>query len=118
MWNPLNIFSTIDKGIDLASECIEDPDKRNELNAMLGKVKTEAAAAKDALDQQLVLAALSTKTVLWVDALYKMQRGILSILSMGVTIYMVHAGVHDPISLAAGLAPAAGYNIVKGKGKQ
>lgn len=115
-WNPLSLFKTADKLVDLASEVIEDPDKRNELNAMLGKIRTEATAAKAALDQELELAMLATKTVPWVDALHKMQRGILSVLSMGVTIYMVHNGVNDPISLAAGLAPAAGYNIVKGKG--
>jgi hypothetical protein len=117
MWNPLKLFETIDKGIDLASEVVEDPDKRNELNAMLSKVKTEATQAKAELDQQFDLAALQVKTVPWIDAIHKMQRGILSVLSMGITVYMVHKGVTDPVALLAGMAPSAGYNIVKGRGQ-
>ena len=105
-FNPFDLFKTIDKGIDLASEAIEDPDKRNELNA-----------AYSALKEATYLKELDTKTVPWVDALHKMQRGILSVLSMGVSIYMVHSGITDPIALAASMTPAAGYNIVKGKGK-
>lgn len=105
-WNPLSMFKTIDKGIDLASEYIEDPDKRNELRAAL-----------DQLKQEVYMVELSTKTVPWVDGLHKMSRTLLSLASMGITVYMVHNGITDPIALGAGLAPAAGYNIVKGKGK-
>ena len=105
-WNPLSLFKTIDKGIDLASEYIEDPDKRNELTAQL-----------ESLKQEVYMAELATATVPWVDGLHKMSRTILSLASMLITVYMVHNGVTDPIALGAGLAPAAGYNIVKGKGK-
>jgi hypothetical protein len=115
-WNPLDLFKTADKLIDLGSECIEDPDKRNELNAMVEKIKEESKVAKKELDAKIYIAELSVKTVPWLDGLHKMQRGILSVLSMGLTVYMVHKGVNDPIALAAGMLPAGAYNVVKGKG--
>jgi hypothetical protein len=116
-WNPLSLFKTIDKIVDLGSEVIEDKDKRNELSAMIEKVKEEASLAKEELEAQIHIAGLNTKTVPWVDALHKMQRFILSVLSMGITVYMIHKGVTDPIALASGLVPAGGYNIIKGKGR-
>ena len=105
-WNPLALFRTIDKGIDLASEAIEDPDQRNELRQ-----------AYAALKEGTYVAELNTKTIPLIDGLHKMSRTILSLASMGITVYMVHNGIDDPIALAAGLTPAAGYNIVKGKGR-
>ncbi len=104
-WNPLSLFTTIDKTIDLASEAIEDVDLSNKLKADIAKIK-----------EQVYITELNTKTVPWVDGLHKMQRGILSRASLAVTIYMVHNGVDDPIALGAGMAPAGLYNFVKGKG--
>ena len=102
----LALINPFNKITEVVSEFVEDKDARNKLNAAL-----------ETLKQEVYIQELQTKTIPWVDALHKMQRGILSVLSMSITVYMIHSGVDDPLALMAGLAPAAGYNVVKGKGK-
>lgn len=105
-WNPLNLFKSIDKSIDVISEAVEDKDLANRLRTDIAKLKEE-----------VYLAELNTRTIPWVDALHKMQRGILSVLSMVVSVLLVYLGVDDPLSLAAAVGPAGAYNIVKGRGR-
>lgn len=105
-WNPLNLFKSIDKSIDVISEMVEDKDLANQLRADITKLKEE-----------VYLAELNTKTVPWVDALHKMQRGILSVLSMIASMVLVYNGIDDPLTIAAAIGPAGIYNAVKGKGK-
>ena len=105
-FNPLALFRSIDKAIDVIGEVVEDKDLTNKLKAEF-----------ETLKEQVYLAELGTKTIPWVDALHKMQRGILSILSMLVSVALVYMGVDDPLSLAAAVGPAGVYNLAKGKGK-
>lgn len=57
-----------------------------------------------------------TKTVPWVDALHKMGRQIISLVSVaaGVTVLYLQPDI-DVTSLAAVLAPGGIYNWIKGK---
>ena len=99
-----NLFSDAK---DLASEYIEDPDKRNELNAMLNKMQ-----------EQTYQLELQTKTIPWVDALHKMSRPIISVITV-VTAGIV-IGINpdiDMMKLLAGGGPAAIYTLIKGTGK-
>jgi uncharacterized protein YjaG (DUF416 family) len=102
----LDWINPFNKVADLVSEVVVDKDAQIRINSELKK-----------LQESVYLAELGTQTIPWVDAIHKLSRTILSVLSMLITVYMVHNGVTDPIALGAGLAPAAGYNIVKGKGK-
>ena len=102
----LDWINPFNKVADLVSEVVVDKDAQSRINSELKK-----------LQESVYLAELGTQTIPWVDAIHKLSRTILSVLSMLITVYMVHNGVTDPIALGAGLAPAAGYNIVKGKGK-
>ena len=102
----LDWINPFNKVADLVSEVVVDKDAQIRINSELKK-----------LQESVYLAELGTQTIPWVDGLHKMSRTILSLASMLITVYMVHNGVTDPIALGAGLAPAAGYNIVKGKGK-
>ena len=104
-WNPFDLFKTIDNGIALVSEAIEDKDLANQLKSDIEKLK-----------QQVYMKELETRTIPWVDALHKMQRGILSVLSMIAGLIAVYMEV-DPMSLVAIVGPASIYNGVKGKGK-
>jgi len=99
-------FGLFDKTTDLISEAIEDPDKRNEINGNIEKLKQERYTLE-----------LQTKTVPWVDALHKMTRPIGTWISYALCAYMVHSGVTDPIALGACFAPGGIYNYIKGKGK-
>ena len=100
------IFGTVDKSLDLASEAIEDKDLSNQLRASIEELK-----------QSVYIRELETKTVPWVDALHKMQRGILSMAGIIASVYFAHQGVTDALALAAPFAPAGAYNFVKGKGR-
>ena len=102
----LDWINPFNKVADLVSEVVVDKDAQIRINSELKK-----------LQESVYLAELGTQTIPWVDAIHKLSRTILSLASMLITVYMVHNGVTDPIALGAGLAPAAGYNIVKGKGK-
>lgn len=102
----LDFINPFNKLLGVVSEAVEDRDKRNAINAEI-----------EALRAQVYLAELGTHTIPWVDALHKMQRGILSVLSMAVTVYMVAQGVTDPLALGAAVGPASIYNVVKGKGR-
>lgn len=99
-----NIFSDAK---DLASEYIEDPDKRNELKAMLDKMEI-----------QTYQIALQTKTIPWVDALHKMSRPIISvvtIITIGIVI-SINPEI-DIVKLMSGGLPAVVYTLIKGKGQ-
>lgn len=99
--NPFN------KVADIVSEYVEDKDAKNRI---MGELET--------LKQQVYMKELGTKTVPWVDALHKMGRQILSIISLvgpGVLLYLQPD--IDPLAIAAMVAPGGVYNWAKGKGK-
>jgi hypothetical protein len=103
-----NIFSDAK---DLASEYIEDPDKRNELVAKIN-------AAQNATYQL----ELQTKTIPWVDALHKMSRPLISVITIITAGVVVSINPElDIVNLltviGGGAAPATAYTILKGKGQ-
>lgn len=95
-----------DKAIDVIDEFVEDKDERNRLTAGLQRLKEE-----------VYIVELQTKTIPWVDALHKMGRQIISLLSMLVGAWLAYTGKVDPQALFAILAPAGIYNGVKGRGR-
>ena len=71
--------------------------------------------------QEMRLAELQTKTVPWVDALHKMGRQILSLVSVIGVLVLLFSG-HDLtqnelLAILTASAPTGIYNWVKGKGK-
>ena len=101
-----SIIGLFSKAGDLASEAIEDKDKRNELNSVLEQLK-----------QQVYIQEIQTKTIPWVDALHKMSRPLISmvaIMTAGVVITL-NPDI-DLMKLLAGGGPAVLYTAIKGKG--
>ena len=103
----MDFFGLFNGVKDLASEAIEDVDKRN---AFISKA--------DKMEQELYLAALQTQTVPWVDALHKMARPTISILGMVIPAFLIYFNPDiNPLTLGAILTPAGIYNGIKGRGK-
>lgn len=103
----LDFINPFNKVVDLISEVVEDPDKRNEIE------KAIKLAAEETYRLEL-----NTKTVPWVDAIHKMGRQILSILSLVIPAVLIYyQPTIDPLTLAAMTAPGGVYNYIKGKGK-
>lgn len=101
----LDWINPFNKVADLVSEVVVDKDARIKINAEL-----------ETLKQQVYLAELGVETVPWVDALHKMSRTIISLVSMVLGAYMAANDV--PIEqIAAAVAPGGIYNWVKGKGR-
>lgn len=100
----LNPFS---KAIDLASEFITDKDKANEL---ITEIKNG--------EQQMRLKELETKTIPWVDALHKMGRQIISILSVVAGALLLHFHPEMPLEkMAIIFGPGGIYQLIKGRGR-
>ncbi len=95
----------------LVSEYIQDPDKANEI---IGRL--------DEMQAQIRVAELNTKTIPWVDALHKVGRQLISVVS--IIAPMTVLAIHPEIDLAKiltvagiGAGPGGVYNIIKGKGR-
>ena len=107
----LDWINPFNKVADLVSEVVTDKDKKNALDAALAELK-----------QQVYMTELNTKTVPWVDALHKMGRQIMSMLTLivGAVLYHLNPDV-DIVTLAAVLGASSGptaiYNVMKGKGR-
>ena len=102
-----NIFSDAK---DLVSEYIEDPDKRNELVAKI-----------DAAQQATYQMELQTKTIPWVDALHKMSRPLISVITVITAGVVVSINPELDIMnlltvIGGGSVPATAYTVLKGKG--
>ncbi len=96
---------------DIIKEVVIDKDKQLEIIGNLQK-------AKDAIDKEVYLKELETKTITWVDAIHKMSRTMLSfacIIVVGVLMILGHE-ITPTVALILG-GPTAAYTIVKGKGK-
>jgi len=104
MWD--DIIGLFSKATDLASEAIEDVDKRNQLQSTLAQLK-----------QAVYIAELQTKTVPWVDALHKMARPLISLTAIiAASVVITFNPEIDLMKLLAGGGPAVIYNLIKGKG--
>lgn len=95
--------SIVGKAADIASEYIEDADKKNELIAELVRSYQQSA---------------STTTVPWADAVHKLGRQGMQFLLIGFYIYAWRIGQPVPIEDMALLAAGPGlYTLLKGKGR-
>lgn len=114
-WNPLDWMSTItgifkDTG-DIVKEAVTDKDAQNKI---LGNLKEiEMTIGKD-----IYLAALNTKTVPWVDALHKMSRPLLNVVTIVAVVVLMLCGesITPEVAMILG-GPNLAYQIIKGKGK-
>jgi hypothetical protein len=103
----LDLINPFNKTLDVVSEYIEDPDKANELSVKV------MAIADDTYRQEL-----ATQTVPWVDAVHKMGRQVLSLVSVVVPAILIYFQPEiNPALLASIVAPAGIYNWKKGRGK-
>lgn len=101
------IINAVRDAIGLASEAVPDEDKRRALVAKINAISEETYRLE-----------LSTKTVPWVDALHKMGRQIMSMVTLGAGVYLLHNNPDiDPLALLSIVAPGGVYNYVKGKGR-
>ena len=106
-FNPLKFLSVFNNATDIIKEAVTDKDKQNEI---LGHL--------DELRQQAYLVELGTKTVPWVDALHKMGRQILTLLSMIMPLIALKIAPNvDPMIILGMVAPNGVYNYIKGRGK-
>lgn len=100
-------FNFFSDAKELASEYIEDPDKRNEF------------AHKLALKgEEVYIEELKTRTIPWADAVHKLSRPIISVVAIiaGAIVIGINPEM-DIMKLMAGSGPAAIYTLIKGKGK-
>lgn len=86
--------------------------------------KLEQEHAMDMEREESYQAELATQTIIWVDALHKMGRQLLSLLSMifgfVIAMYAISKGMDGAaiVSTSAGIAPGAIYNNTKNKDKE
>ena len=96
---------------DIIKEVVVDKDKQNQI---LGNLEQ----AKQAVDREIHIKELETKTIAWVDALHKMGRQIINLLTILVTAGLLLKGVkltpQDVLLLGGG---NVAYQVIKGKGK-
>jgi hypothetical protein len=103
----IDFINPFNKTLGVISEYVEDKDLANELTVKV------IAIADDTYRHEL-----SIKTVPWVDALHKMGRQMLSVVSVVVPAVLIYYKPDiNPALLAAIVAPAGIYNWQKGSGK-
>ena len=108
MFNPVSAaFGTVGKIADLADKWIVDKDAKIQIEAQLEQLK-----------QQVYITELGVSTIPWVDALHKMGRQIISLVTLvgGIGLVYFKPDV-DPMVLAMIAGPSGIYNFAKGKGK-
>lgn len=106
----LDWINPFNKVADLVSEVVEDVDKKNEINARLAELK-----------DQVYMMELQTKTIPWVDAIHKMSRPIMAIVStvapVIVLVFVPDISMDKLMLVMGGSVPAAIYTKLKGKGR-
>jgi hypothetical protein len=106
------IGKLFDRSFDLADQAITDKDKLNDLKATLSELREKMQA-------EIYLAELATQTVPWIDAIHKMGRQILNLVSIGSVVYLLSNDIEitGPAALILGGGNAI-YQFVKGRGKE
>lgn len=96
---------------DIVKEVVVDKDQQN-------KILENLEAVKLAMEKELYLKELETKTIPWVDALHKMGRQILNIIVVIVVAILMLTGkvITPEVALLLGGGNVA-YQIIKGTGK-
>ncbi len=97
---------------DIIKEVVVDKDKQN---AILEKLEF----AKQNIEQELHAAELKTKTIPWVDALHKMGRQILNLITIiSVVAINIWGSGFSPEEILAITGGNVAYQIIKGKGRK
>ena len=96
---------------DIIKEVVVDKDEQNRLIYSLEKLGRQ-------VERELYVKELETKTVPWVDALHKMGRQILNLVTIiaVVTLLLLNIEITPTIALILG-GPNVAYQVIKGKGK-
>ena len=96
---------------DIVKEVVTDKDQQNKILENLEVIKL-------AMDKELHLRELSTKTIPWVDALHKMGRQILNLLVVIATVILMLFGkeITAQVALLLGGGNVA-YQLIKKVGK-
>jgi len=96
---------------DIIKEVVVDKDKQNEIIGNLDRVR-------QAINKEIYIKELETKTVTWVDALHKMGRQILNMVTIiGVFIILIlDIDISAPAAAIIG-GPNMVYQYVKKIGK-
>ena len=96
---------------DIVKEVVVDKDAQN-------RILEKLEQAKQAIDKEVHIKELGTKTIPWVDALHKMGRQNLNILTILLTFNLLM--LDKTISFEAMTLLGGGnvaYQLIKGKGK-
>lgn len=106
------IGKMFDRTIDVVQEAVTDKDAQNRI---LGSLET----LKQQIDKELHIIELQTKTVPWVDALHKMGRQMINLVTIiAVTVLLLKdIAITGPAALILGSGNVA-YQVIKGKGRQ
>ena len=106
----LDWMNPFNKVADLISEVVVDKDKKIAIDAELQKLK-----------DQVYMMELQTKTIPWVDAVHKMSRPIIAVVSAAapvIVLVMVPDIPIEKLMLAmGGSVPGAIYTKLKGRGR-
>ena len=96
---------------DIVKEVVLDRDAQNSIIENLSKIK-------QGIDKEVYLNELDTPTIPWVDALHKMGRQILNLITIIAVVFLVYNDkeITGPIMLLMGGGNVA-YQYIKGKGK-
>ncbi len=112
----MGIFSKVNP-IELAKDAFSLIDQ-----AVVDKdLKLQLQLKVQEMSHQMRLAELGTETIPWVDALHKMGRQIISLVTVLGIIAILITGIElsqqDLLAIVTAAAPGSIYNWVKGKGK-
>lgn len=105
------IGKIFDDTADIVKEAVTDKDM---LNNLLGTLE----GGKQKIQQELYLKELETSTIPWVDALHKMGRQILNIVTIiaVVILSLWNVEITPTMALVLGGGNVA-YQLIKGQGK-
>ena len=108
MLNPVSVaLGIVSKVADIGDKYIVDKDAKIQMEGHLSQLR-----------EQVYITELSTRTIPWVDALHKMGRQIISLVTLLGTGALIYFQPDlDPLTLMAMTGPAGVYNYVKGRGK-
>lgn len=105
------IGKMFDRTADIVQEAILDKDLQNQILEHLETIKQN-------VEKELYIKELETKTVPWVDALHKMGRQIINLVTIvAITVLLLKdIDITGPAALVLGGGNVA-YQVIKGKGR-
>ena len=105
------IGKIFDRTADIVQEAVTDKDAQNQILENLESIKQQ-------VNKELYIKELETKTIPWVDALHKMGRQIINLVTIvAVTVLLLrNIDITGPAALVLGGGNVA-YQVIKGRGK-